>query len=175
MCLAEKMSIMPISVFQNTVSLSGIAHPFCRRFLAVLLLASLPLRIVFADCGAVRGTFVQKKRLHDVGVTLASSGIWSFEKGKAFVWNTLKPVPSTFVATPTNYSFTAGGRTISRRLEMKIDNLAQVFSMKEMKGVVAKVESGVSEPVYRADGIEIPSSVKVTFKNGDSIEMTLKR
>ena len=128
----------------------------------------------FAD-GKVGGTFVQKKSLHDVGVTLMSSGTWSFEKDRAFVWDTLKPVPSLFVATPTNYSFTVGGRSTSRRLDMKIDNIAQVFEMKEMKGVVDKVEADGSNPVFKADGIEIPSLLRVVFKNGDRLEISLKR
>jgi hypothetical protein len=128
----------------------------------------------FAE-GKVGGTFVQKKSLQDVGVTLTSTGTWSFEKDRAFVWNTLKPVPSLFVATPTNYSFTVGGRTTSRRLDMKIDNIAQVFEMKEMKGVVEKVESDGANPVFKADGIEIPSSLRVIFKNGDRLEISLKR
>ncbi|MBQ9741766.1 MAG: hypothetical protein IJV91_12620 [Kiritimatiellae bacterium] len=128
----------------------------------------------FAE-GKVGGTFVQKKSLQDVGVTLTSTGTWSFEKDRAFVWNTLKPVPSFFVATPTNYSFTVGGRTTSRRLDMKIDNIAQVFEMKEMKGVVDKVESDGAKPVFKAEGIEIPSSMRVVFKNGDRLEISLKR
>ena len=123
----------------------------------------------------VNGTFVQKKSLHDVGVTLTSTGTWSFEKDRAFVWNTLKPSPSLFVATPTNYSFTVGGRTSSRRLDMKIENIAQVFEMKEMKGVVDKVESDGANFVFKADGIEIPSSLRVVFKNGDRLEISLKR
>ena len=130
---------------------------------------------LLADGGVVRGTFVQKKFLHDVDVTLTSTGTWSFEKDKAFAWNTLKPVPSQFVATPTNYSFTVGGRTTSRRLEMKISNLAQVFEMKEMKGVVERVVQDVSDPVYKADGIVIPSSMRVLFRNGDRLEILLRR
>lgn len=130
---------------------------------------------LLADGGVVRGTFVQKKFLRDIDVTLTSTGTWSFEKDKAFAWNTLKPVPSQFVATPTNYSFTVGGRTTSRRLEMKISNLAQVFEMKEMKGVVERVEQDVSDPVYKADGIVIPSSMRVLFRNGDRLEILLRR
>lgn len=130
---------------------------------------------LLADGGVVRGTFVQKKFLRDIDVTLTSTGTWSFEKDKAFAWNTLKPVPSQFVATPTNYSFTVGGRTTSRRLEMKISNLAQVFEMKEMKGVVERVEQDVSDPVYKADCIVIPSSMRVLFRNGDRLEILLRR
>ena len=143
---------------------------------AMCILASMILAAFCANAEVkVSGTFVQKKSLHDVGVTLTSSGTWSFEKDVAFVWNTLKPVPSVFSATPTNYSFTIGGRTTSRRLDMKIENIAQVFEMKEMKGVVDKVESDSANPVFKADGIEIPSSMRVVFKNGDRLEISLKR
>ena len=143
---------------------------------AMCILASMILAAFCANAEVrVNGTFVQKKSLHDVGVTLTSSGTWSFEKDVAFVWNTLKPVPSLFVATPTNYSFTVGGRTTSRRLDMKIENIAQVFEMKEMKGVVDKVESDGANPVFKADGIEIPSLMRVVFKNGDRLEISLKR
>ena len=143
---------------------------------AMYILASMILAAFCASADVkVNGTFVQKKSLHDVDVTLTSSGTWSFEKDVAFVWNTLKPVPSVFSATPTNYSFTVGGRTTSRRLDMKIENIAQVFEMKEMKGVVDKVESDSANPVFKADGIEIPSSMRVVFKNGDRLEISLKR
>lgn len=143
---------------------------------AMCILASMILAAFCANADVkVNGTFVQKKSLHDVGVTLTSSGTWSFEKDVAFVWNTLKPVPSVFSATPTNYSFTVGGRTTSRRLDMKIENIAQVFEMKEMKGVVDKVESDSANPVFKADGVEIPSSMRVVFKNGDRLEISLKR
>ena len=143
---------------------------------AMCILASMILAAFCANADVkVNGTFVQKKSLHDVGVTLTSSGTWSFEKDVAFVWNTLKPVPSVFSATPTNYSFTVGGKTTSRRLDMKIENIAQVFEMKEMKGVVDKVESDSANPVFKADGIEIPSSMRVVFKNGDRLEISLKR
>ena len=130
---------------------------------------------LLADCGTVSGTFVQKTFLRDVDVTLMSTGTWSFEKDRAFTWNTLKPVPSRFVATPTNYSFTVGGRTTSRRLEMEISDFAQVFEMKEMKGVVERVEQDGSDPVFKTEGVEIPSAVRVLFKNGDRLEMVLKR
>lgn len=141
------------------------------RLLSIVFLAAFS---TFAE-GRINGTFVQKKSLHDIGVTLTSTGTWSFEKDREFVWNTLKPVPSIFVATPTNYSFTAGGRTTSRRLDMKIENIAQVFKMKEMKCVVDKVENDGADPVFKADGIEIPSSLRVIFKNGDRLEIFLKR
>jgi hypothetical protein len=145
------------------------------RTLILLFSFALAASGAFAECRGAKGTFVQKKFLHDVEVTLVSTGTWSFEKDKAFVWNTLKPVPSLFVATPTNYSFTVGGKTTSRRLDMKIGNLAEVFEMKEMKGVVDRVENGSSAPVFKADGLEIPSTMRVLFKNGDRLDISLKK
>jgi hypothetical protein len=123
----------------------------------------------------VSGTFVQKKYLHDVELTLVSSGTWTFEKDKSFTWNTLKPVPSVFVATPTNYSFAVGGKVISRSMEMKITDLSQVFEMREMKGVVERVERDAGGIVFKSDGMEIPSLMRVFFKNGDRMEISLKR
>ena len=154
-----------------------------RRFsLAARRIADAALAIALAGLShaafagnAASGVFEQKKFLRDIGVTLSSSGVWSFEKGKSFSWKTLKPAPSHFVATPTNYSFTAGGRTTVRRLDMEIGNLAQVFEMKEMQGVVDRVERPPAEPVFRSDGMEIPSSLKVFFRNGDRLDITLRR
>ena len=84
-------------------------------------------------------------------------------------------MPSVFVATPTNYSFTAGGKVISRSIEMKITDLSQVFEMREMKGVVERVERDAGGIVFKSDGMEIPSLMRVFFKNGDRIEISLKR
>ena len=50
-----------------------------------------------------------------------------------------------------------------------------VGEMKEMKGVVERVVQDVSDPVYKADGIVIPSSMRVLFRNGDRLEILLRR
>lgn len=121
------------------------------------------------------GTFVQRKVLKDVDVTLTSIGTWSFEKDRQFVWNTLKPMPSVFTATPTNYSFSAGGRTSVRALKMKIENVSQIFEIKEMRDFVEKVETSDADPAYSAAGIVIPSSLTVFFRNGDRLEIELRR
>ena len=143
------------------------------KYLSVIVLAGAAMA-AFAG-NVVSGVFEQKKFLHDVGVTLSSSGVWTFEKDKFFSWKTLRPVPSHFQATPTNYSFTAGGRTTLRRLDMEIGNLAQVFKMKEMQGIVDRVECPPTEKVFSSDDMEIPSFLKVFFKNGDRLEIFLKR
>ncbi len=128
-----------------------------------------------AEALSAEGTFVQRKVLKDIDVTLRSTGTWRFEKDREFVWRTLKPMPSTFTATPTNYTFSAGGRTTVRRLDMKIDDVAQIFSIKEMKEFVEKVEPSAENPVFTCEGLTIPSSLRVFFKNGDRLEIELKR
>ena len=128
-----------------------------------------------AETPAVSGSFVQRKVLKDIDVTLTSTGTWSFEKDRAFVWRTVKPVPSEFSATPTNYSFSAGGRTTTRRLAMKIEDIAQVFEIKEMKEFVVGVETSSEKPVFSMEGLVIPSALRVIFKNGDRLEIELKR
>ena len=128
-----------------------------------------------AETPAVSGTFVQRKVLKDIDVTLTSTGTWSFEKDRAFEWRTLKPMPSLFVATPTNYTFSVGGRTTTRNLKMKIEDVAQIFEIKEMKEFVEGVETSSEKPVFSMEGLVIPSALCVFFKNGDRLEIELKR
>ena len=154
---------------------ASIVHTIVRHIRAALLgVACLgPAAGVAQEAAAAQGTFVQRKVLRDVGVTLTSPGTWAFEKGRSFTWRTLKPVESLFTATPTNYAFSAGGRTTSRRLTMKIEDLAQIFEIKEMKEFVERVETPAAPPVYSADGVVIPSALRVFFRNGDRLEISL--
>ncbi len=128
-----------------------------------------------AEALSAEGTFVQRKVLKDIDVTLTSTGTWRFEKDRAFEWRTLKPMPSLFVATPTNYTFSVGGRTTTRNLKIKIEDVAQIFEIKEMKEFVKKVEPSAENPVFSCDGLVIPSALRVFFKNGDQLEIELKR
>ena len=139
------------------------------------LAAALLGGAIGADAGDVsaHGTFVQRKVLRDVDVTLTSTGTWSFEKDVSFVWRTVKPVPSEFVATPTNYMFSAGGRASSHRLAMKIENIAQIFEIKEMKEFVDRVETNSDHPAFSSGDVVIPSELRVFFKNGDRLEISL--
>lgn len=144
------------------------------RFRAAFLCGGCLLCVAaFGQAATARGTFVQRKVLHDVGVMLTSSGTWEFGKGRCFVWRTVRPAPSVFTATPTNYSFSAGGRTTSRRLEMKIDDLAQIFEIKEMKEFVERVDADTTNAAISVGGVAIPSSLRVLFKNGDRLEISL--
>jgi len=113
------------------------------------------------------GTFVQRKTLADVDVTITSTGTFRFEKGRLFEWHTLKPLPSTFTATPTNYAITVNGKTTTRRLKSNVDEIAKVFEIKEVKEFVKGVKS---EP-----DVGFPSKVTVEFKNGDRLDIEMKR
>ena len=116
---------------------------------------------------AASGTFIQRKTLADVDVTITSTGTFRFEKGRLFEWCTLKPLPSTFTATPTNYAITVNGKTTTRNLKSNVDEIAKIFEIKEVKefvkGVKSEPESG------------FPGKVTVEFKNGDRLDIEMKR
>ena len=113
------------------------------------------------------GTFVQRKVLADVEVTLVSKGTFRFARDRFFEWNTREPVPSTFLATPTNYAFTVNGKTTSRPLEVNVSSVEQLFSIREMKDFVKKVQARPETG--------FPTRVDVSFANGDRLEIELKR
>ena len=113
------------------------------------------------------GTFIQRKTLADVEVTITSTGTFRFEKGRFFEWRTLKPLPSTFTATPTNYAITVNGKTTTRNLKSNVDEIAKIFEIKEVKEFVKGVKS---EPQ-----VGFPNKVTVEFKNGDRLDIEMKR
>ena len=112
-----------------------------------------------------QGTFVQRKVLADVNVTLVSKGLFRFEKGRFFEWDTREPVASLFHATPTNYAFTANGRTVTRELTVDVDSIKSLFAIKEMKEFVASIQTDPPSG--------FPRHVRVAFKNGDRLEIDL--
>ena len=113
------------------------------------------------------GTFVQRKTLADVEVTITSKGTFRFVKGESVEWNTVEPLPSTFVATPTNYAMTVNGKTTSNRLRNDVNSIAKIFEIKEVKDFVKDVKA------VPATGF--PKKLTVDFKNGDRLEIELKR
>ena len=113
------------------------------------------------------GTFVQRKTLADVGVTITSRGTFRFEKGRFFELNTQKPRPSLFHATPTNYTMTVNGKPTTHRLKSDVTSVASLFELKEVKDRVKQVTT-VPETGF-------PDKVAVEFKNGDRLEIELKR
>ena len=115
---------------------------------------------------AAQGTFVQRKILADVNVTLVSKGLFRFEKGHFFEWDTREPVASLFHATPTNYAFTANGRTVTRELTVDVNSIERLFAIKEMKEFVASIQTDPPSG--------FPQRVRVAFKNGDRLEIDLQ-
>ena len=113
------------------------------------------------------GTFVQRKTLADVDVTITSKGTFRFEKGRFFEWNTEEPLPSSFLATPTNYAMTVNGRTTTHRLENDVTSIVQIFEIKEVKEFVKSVTA--------VPGTGFPDRVSVAFRNGDRLEIELRR
>ena len=146
------------------------------------LLTELPARAT--------GTFVQRKTLADVEVTITSSGTFSFVKDKSFEWKTLKPLPSTFTATPESYTLAANGKTSTRSLsELKLSAglralvkgdlsaLGDVFDVTEAKGRVTLVPKTreLREFVKRAtlEGTGFPTRFTLDYATGDRLEIDL--
>ncbi len=113
------------------------------------------------------GTFVQRKVLADVDVTLVSKGTFRFGRDRFFEWNTREPMPSLFYATPTNFSITVNGKTTARALEVNVSSVEQLFSIREMKGFVKEVKARPETG--------FPTRVDVSFTNGDRLEIELSR
>ena len=155
----------------------GAAVPAAER-----MLAALPSQAT--------GTFVQRKILADVEVTITSSGTFSFVKDKSFEWKTLKPLPSTFTATPESYTVTANGKTSTRALaDLKmsaglrslvkgdLSALGEVFDVTEAEGRLTLVPKTreLREFVKRAtlEGADVPSRFTLDYATGDRLEIDL--
>lgn len=113
------------------------------------------------------GTFVQRKILADVDITLTSSGTFRFEKDRSFEFKTLKPLPSTFFATPTNYTMTVRGKSTTRALNVDVSSFEKIFEIREVKEFIKEVKVEPEE--------SFPERVRVFFKNGDRLEVDLQR
>ncbi len=113
-----------------------------------------------------KGKFVQKKTLRDVDVTLTSTGEYEFAKDRFFTFHTLKPVESTFTATPTNYTITAGGKTTTTPISVDVSSLEKIFEIKEVKELVKGIH---------VKGTNFPYTVSVEYRNGDGLEIEFSK
>ncbi len=113
------------------------------------------------------GSFVQRKVLADVDVTLVSKGVFRFQRDRSFEWEMREPVQSIFHATPTNYSMTVNGKTTVCNLEVNVSSVEQLFAVKELKGFVRNVRASPESG--------FPSRIDVLFINGDRLEIELAR
>lgn len=159
MCQWRHVFLMLVAAGVSGAGLSAADASAADRARAAAVEAQMPARAT--------GTFVQKKTLADVEVTITSTGTFVFEKGKSFTWNTLKPLPSSFIATPTNYTLTVNGKKTTRRLKTDVDQIAKIFEIKEVKDFVKDVTSRPAQG--------FPDEVTVSFKNGDVLQIELKR
>ena len=150
--------------------------------MAARMLAALPAQAT--------GTFVQRKVLADVDVTITSSGTFSIVKDKSFEWKTLKPLPSTFTATPEAYTITANGKSTTRALaELKMSAglrslvkgdltaLKDVFDVTETENrlILVPKTRELREFVKRAtlEGSDFPSRFTLDYVTGDRLEIDL--
>ena len=140
--------------------------PRC-RLLSLLAAAGLAAMAWAADAlpPEAHGTFVQRKHLADVDVTLTSKGRFRFVRDRSFEWEVREPMPSVFLATPTNYAVTVAGRTSTHALNVDVTSIGRIFEIKEMKEFVKEVK------VTPETGF--PTRVRVIFKNGDRLEIEL--
>lgn len=138
---------------------------FIMAFVFTATLYSDVIDDTMPDCA--KGTFIQRKTLADVEVTIRSTGRFEFEKGKFFAWHTIKPLESTFVATPTNYAMTVNGKTTSHRLKNDVNSIAKIFEIKEVKDFVKEVKT--------IPNAGFPQRLIVAFKNGDKLEIEFHR
>ncbi len=146
------------------------------------MLAALP--------ATASGTFVQRKTLADVDVTITSSGTFRFVKNESFEWKTLKPLPSTFTATREAYIVSANGKTTARKLsELKLSSgmkslvngdlsgLEETFDATEKDGILSFTPKTkeLREFVKRftVEGKVFPSRFVLEYVNGDRLEIDM--
>ena len=80
-----KWCVVFLMVWGAAVSPASVAQQRDPPGMANRMLAALPAQAT--------GTFVQRKTLADVEVTITSSGTFRVVKDKSFEWKTLKPLP----------------------------------------------------------------------------------
>lgn len=136
------------------------------------------------------GTFVQRKTLADIEVTITSTGTFSFVKDKSFEWKTLKPLPSTFSATPASYTVTANGKSTTHALaELKLSAglrslvkgdlsaLGDVFDVTESEGRLVLVPKTRELRAFvkrvTLEGTDFPSRFTLDYATGDRLEVDL--
>jgi len=136
------------------------------------------------------GTFVQRKTLSDVEVTITSTGTFRFVKGASFEWKTSTPLPSAFTATPESYTVEANGQTSTRALaELKLSAglralvrgdlsaLGDVFDVTETETrlVLVPKTRELRAFVKRAtlEGPGFPSRFTLDYATGDRLEIDL--
>lgn len=109
-----------------------------RQYLLVVLLCFSPIA-AYADLTFeqlenisktpenLEGHFTQEKYLSALDAVLHSSGKFSYQRGKSIRWETLKPIQSEMLMTPTSISNKQGGRELMR-IENEANPVVALFN-----------------------------------------------
>lgn len=94
-----------------------------RFYLPVFFLCLLPYAVyaelsfeqlerITKNASSLEGSFIQEKYLAALDASLYSSGIFSYQRGKSVRWETLKPIQSEMLMTPTSITSNQGGQQL---------------------------------------------------------------
>ena len=107
-------------------------------FLPVLFLWLLPytamaglsfkqLESITENPPELEGRFVQEKYLTALDASLQSSGTFSYQRGKVIRWQTLKPIKSEMLVTPTSISSNQDGQVLMQ-LDAQLNPAAILYN-----------------------------------------------
>jgi len=85
------------------------------------------LQDISVSAERVEGTFKQSKFLAEIGVSIDSSGVFSYQRSEKIVWKTLEPVENEMQMTPTTIINRQQGQEIAR-LDSRENPTIAVFS-----------------------------------------------
>ena len=131
-----------------------------RQYLLVVLLCLSPIA-AYADLTFeqleklsrtpenLEGLFTQEKYLSALDAVLPSSGKFSYQRGKSIRWETLKPIQSEVLMTPTSISNKQGGREFMR-IESESNPAVALFN--EIFFAVLTAEWGKLSAYFKLSG-----------------------
>src|SRR5574344_1433154 len=214
--MRKMLSVLSLTLayFLNTSPSRGaLAEPWINRswafsFLCVLCglcgsvsraapVADIPPRLaaLMASTTNAAGTFVQTKHLADVDVSLRATGTFRFVKDGFVEWKTLEPLESTFIATPTNYTLVADGKTTTHTLaDLKMSATMRPMLTGDIRALLQNFSADFTEPASNAwslvltprtkeirsfvtrltfAGDSVPRSFSLLYANGDTLSIDL--
>ncbi len=132
-----------------------------RSYLLVILLCMPPFAVcadlsfeqlerISTNPSSLEGRFTQEKYLAALDTSLHSSGIFSYQQGKFVRWETLKPIQSEMLMTPTSISNKQGGQELMR-LETGSNPALTLFN--EIFFSVLTAEWGKLSAYFKLSGI----------------------
>lgn len=131
-----------------------------RLYLPVILLCLSPfaaradlsfdqLASISKNSSSLEGRFTQEKYLAALDTSLGSSGIFSYQRGKSVRWETLKPIQSEMLMTPTSISNMQGGQELMR---METESSLAVALFNEIFFSVLTAEWGKLSAYFKLSG-----------------------